>query len=336
MESKFDIDKLKEEYDQTINVHQKLCTELVRVLNDLTLQENIELGFPISSRVKTWDSIQGKLQRVNLKINKVTDYQDLAGIRLILLFPRDVGKIEKLINKKFKVEKAYDTGNRLKPDQFGYKSIHFIVQIPESWLEFPTMSQFKGYRAEIQIRTLAQHLWAEASKVLQYKNENNVPDPLKRSISRVSALLELIDLELERVLDDKENYRNIVSENIPEQKLNADLLEILLTNLLPVKNKDKQEYYSELLVELFHFGIDTPEKITKFLKKHEKDILQTDKEIVQQKKTSNRIFSEDEKERIASEVFLTYTGLVRQALDNEYGIEWRSQMLVEKHNQNEK
>lgn len=329
METKFDVDKLKEEYDQIINVHQKFCKELERILSELILQDNIELGFPVSSRVKTWDSIQNKLQRVSLKINKATDYQDLVGIRLILLFPRDIAKIEQLINKTFKVEREYDTGEKLKPDQFGYKSIHIIIQIPESWFGMPTMAQFRGCRAEIQIRTLAQHLWAEASKVLQYKNENNVPVPLKRSISRVSALLELIDLELERVLEGKEDYRDTLLIKVPEQNLDADLLEVLLNKLLPTKNKDKQEYYSELLLELFYFEIDTPDKLTKFLKNHEKDILQMDQEIVSQKRTSHLVFSQEEKERIDSGVFLTHTGLVRQALDNQYGREWRSKLFTE-------
>lgn len=57
-----------------------------------------------------------------------------------------------------------------------------------------------GLKAEVQVRTVTQHVWAAASHVLQYKQEASVPLPVRRSIYRVSALLETVDLEFERVL----------------------------------------------------------------------------------------------------------------------------------------
>jgi ppGpp synthetase/RelA/SpoT-type nucleotidyltranferase len=59
---------------------------------------------------------------------------------------------------------------------------------------------------ELQLRTLAQHIWAVASHKLQYKREASVPVPIRRSINRVSALLEMVDLEFDRVLLEREQY----------------------------------------------------------------------------------------------------------------------------------
>ena len=232
----------------------------------------------------------------------------------------------KVIRSQFNIIREYDTRDRLKEDQFGYASNHLVVELPEDWYAIPTLNKFKDMelKTEIQVRTLSQHLWAEASHSLQYKKEENVPLPLKRSIYRISAFLEAIDLEFERVLTQKDNYREEVAENVPDTKLDIDLLEIVLDKILPPNNKDLNEYYEELLSELIQFRIDTPAKLIDFIEKHQSEILAADRNIVEQKKHRNSFFTNEEKARIEMGVYLSHTGLVRLALDNEYGRDWRA------------
>ena len=78
-----------QQYDELSNHAIKFCGELGRSLDELIHQSNISLGFPISSRVKSWESIEDKLKRVPLNIKNLVDLQDLIGFRIILLFPRD-------------------------------------------------------------------------------------------------------------------------------------------------------------------------------------------------------------------------------------------------------
>ncbi len=133
--------------------------------------------------------------------------------------------VNELIAEAFNVLRQYDTQERLREDQFSYASRHFVVKLPEEWLEVPTMAQLGELQAEIQVRTLAQHIWAEASQTLQYKQEQNVPPVVRRAIYRVSALLETVDLEFERVLDQRETYRSTVEASATDEALNVDLLE---------------------------------------------------------------------------------------------------------------
>src|SRR5262249_41621118 len=153
------------------------------------------LSVPVQTRVKSQASVLEKLERLKARSIKLTELQDLVGFRIILQFRRDVAKIIELLAKNFKIVEQYDTAERLKADQFGYSSIHFVVELQDSWLAVPTMSAFGGTRAEIQVRTTAQHIWAAASHTLQYKNEASVPPGIRRAIHRVSALLETVDLE---------------------------------------------------------------------------------------------------------------------------------------------
>jgi hypothetical protein len=78
--------------------------------------------------------------------------------------------------------------------------VHFVVEFPEPWFVVPTIGPMRGLRAEIQVRTHAQHIWADASHILQYKKESSVAPKTRRDIHRIAALLETVDLEFEKVL----------------------------------------------------------------------------------------------------------------------------------------
>jgi putative GTP pyrophosphokinase len=190
-----EISSIENEYKSLIPVADRFCKEVKNQLDIILSDLEIKLGFPVHYRIKTWDSLLQKIDRVQLRISSVKNFQDLVGFRIILLFKDDIEKVIKALSEHFYIVKKYNTQERLKEDQFGYSSIHAIIKLPEKWLSVPTFKGMSEIQAEIQIRTLAQHIWAEASHVLQYKQEESVPSTLLRSIYRVSALLETVDLE---------------------------------------------------------------------------------------------------------------------------------------------
>ena len=143
-----------------------------------------------------------------------------------------------------------DTGGRLRESQFGYQSVHLTVKLPASWLSVPSFSGLGSLMAEIQIRTLAQHIWAVASHKLQYKQEASVPEPVRRSIHRVSALLETVDLEFERVVDERARYLEEVGSGAADESLNVDLLTRILSESLPEQNRVESEHSAKLLDDL--------------------------------------------------------------------------------------
>jgi putative GTP pyrophosphokinase len=202
-----------------------LSTEVAHLLNT----NEVTLGVPIESRVKTWDSIQEKLVRKSLTLSTLTELNDLVGIRLILLFQRDVQTAHRLVAKTLRVLSAEDTGKRLGDARFGYSSLHMVVTTPDSWRSLPTYADLGGIQIELQIRTLAQHIWAAASHKLQYKHEASVPAQLRRSINRASALLETIDLEFDRLLVERDTYlRETLPVESGKDALNVETLRAVL------------------------------------------------------------------------------------------------------------
>ncbi|MCH7572497.1 MAG: RelA/SpoT domain-containing protein, partial [Planctomycetes bacterium] len=154
-----DLKALRDDYDQKRSLYESFCHEIKAQLVELLLQENITLVFPIEDRVKPWSSIVDKCQRNNLTPHTLRDINDIAGLRIIVLFQRDQEKACDIISNNFQVLSKENTADRLAEDQFGYGSVHFEIQPKEEWLSVPTLSKLEGLRAEIQVRTAAQHIW---------------------------------------------------------------------------------------------------------------------------------------------------------------------------------
>jgi len=319
------IQALEEKYKELLPLLDSFCMEITHQINRLLEESNITLGFPIQHRLKTWESLSEKIQRIP-RLYNLLEIQDLVGLRIILLFKRDIDKVTQIIHKNFLILREYNTFDRLKEDQFGYASLHLIAKLKEDWLSVPTFTNMRGLIAEIQIRTLAQHIWAESSHKLQYKQEKNIPPTVRRSIYRVSALLETVDLEFERVLEERENYRSQIVGMHPQsddERLNVDLVETLLDSKLPDTNKSLNEDYGVLLNNLDYFGIKTKQQLSELIEKHLLQIIDVDKnkaeELVKSHNTGQTILPQYTISRARKNVYFSHIGLVRLALRYEYG-----------------
>ncbi len=325
---KVQLKELEKEYQAIRSLSLKFCEELKKQLNELITQNNISLAFPIESRVKEWLSLGHKLESFSTGLKTIKDVTDLIGLRIILLFRSDLNKVYKLIEGNFKIIEKEDTQGRLRENEFGYLSVHYIIELPESWFAVPTFASLHGFKAEIQVRTAAQHIWATASHKLQYKQEVGVPIPVRRSIHRVSALLETVDLELDRVLDNRAEYIEQFNQIKEDDLLNVDLLKYILDEKLPKDNFKGDENFAELLEDLINFGCNTPSKLKEILNKHITAILEEDEKAVNRirKDREKAPYGEVDMERINKGVFFTYAGLTRNALGIEFGKEWKKYM----------
>lgn len=299
---------------------------MVEQLERLVESSGLALGVPIEGRVKSWDSIVAKLERKRLEPKALHEIEDLLGLRVIFLFQRDLDSFHESLGKTFNILSSEDTSARLKDAQFGYKSRHYSVTLPDEWKNVPSLSGLTAQKMEVQVRTLAQHIWAAASHKLQYKHEESVPLPLRRAIYRVSALLETVDLEFERLIDERLNYVGAQAAAAADaDKLDVAIVEAVLDEALPSSNKDRtnSEDYSELLEDLQHFHVDTRGQLRALLFENIEAVLAAEAVAV-----ANRSdFDEDDyfrrgeqhSSRRARGVFFTHAGLARQAISEAYG-----------------
>jgi ppGpp synthetase/RelA/SpoT-type nucleotidyltranferase len=324
-DKKRSVSSLKRDYERLTPLANRYALALRGEFEQLLSTHDLALGVPIEYRVKTWDSIAEKIERQKLSLRSVRNLGDFVGLRLMLLFKRDITKIHELISQTFEVIQHEDTGGRLSETQFGYQSVHYVIRLPKTWLEIPSFREFGELSAEIQVRTLAQHIWAAASHKLQYKQVASVPLPVIRSIHRVSAILETVDLEFERVLQERESYIVSIDSSELDAELNVDLVQRILDELLPPQNKKEHEPYANLLQDLLQFGINTVGKLRQLITSNLDKALQTDKRIVAER-ISSKDFTGTSRERCESGVFFAHVGLTRIAAEQEFGERWKKYM----------
>lgn len=323
-------DALRADFDRYYLAAQKFAAKLLGGIEAIVASRRLSLAVPLESRVKSLTSILDKLERKPRDIKSVVEIGDFVGVRAILLFRRDADELGAAIESHFTILGSEDTGARLREGEFGYQSRHYLVSLPHDWLTIPSFSPFGDLRAELQVRTVAQHMWAAASHILQYKQKQSVPLPLRRSIYRISALLEIVDLEFGRLLGERRQYVEEVAELSTEQPLDVDVLAKTLDQLLPEASRtDGSEDYSSLLADLITAGVGTTAELAALISRRLPEAMAEDQKVVQVLKSAQRdVFGRlaaqvgnhsysAEPSRINTGVFSNHTELVHAMLRRE-------------------
>ena len=303
-----------------------MAAALATELRHLCRRRSITLAVPIEFRVKTWDSIAQKFERANFDMTRIrfsgaslSDLSDLIGIRIIALFARDLAPVQELLETHFDMRETQHKGSDYAFDQFGYASVHSQVKVPEAWLQVPTFAAFRDFEAEVQVRTIAQHMWAAGSHKLQYKHEASVPEHMRRSIHRIASLLETIDAEYERLLVERTSYQKDIATTRSSRRLNTDVLEAILDSVFPAQNRADYEPYGMLVWELEKLGIHHSDALEELIAKHMSVALEDERGSVQQ--INERAESSG---RASVSKFFTHTGLLNTVLTAEYGVGFHS------------
>ena len=198
----------------------------------------------IIGRVKTVESLQGKVKRKNY--SNLAEITDLCGIRIITYFSDDVDRIAELISQEFEVdvENTIDKRKSEDPTKFGYVSLHYVVGLKEGTTPSTLYGRFKNIKLEIQIRTVMQHAWAEIEHDLGYKSKEDIPDQYRRQFSRLAGLIELADDNFLQLKNNINNYEQEVRKKLPTSK---EELPIDSSTLMTYVTKDPN--YIKLLDE---------------------------------------------------------------------------------------
>jgi len=188
------------------NAHLPQLEQLAEQASSMLLkalrEQNIQLN-TFERRVKTEDSLTGKLEKKGNKYRTIYDITDLVGIRAVTYYTDDVDKVAAIAKQIFDVDWKNSVDKRKHQlDSFGYLSLHYICYLKEGPLcDIPF---------EIQMRTALQHVWSAIEHDIGYKGAVKLPPEFVRQFSRLAGMLEMADDEFSRLRTAMSEYRRQV------------------------------------------------------------------------------------------------------------------------------
>lgn len=205
----FDFEKHRneasEKYRRLRPIYEEFCETAVRLLNDILQPIRAEVH-SVTARAKEIESFGEKAatpsesdpQRPKYPV-PLEDVTDLAGLRIITYFLDTVSKIDKLISDQFVILEKGDKSELLRDEEFGYRSVHYLVQLKPNRTCLPEYQRFRNLKIEIQVRTILQHAWAEIEHDIQYKSTEVIPREIRRRFKALAGVLELADREFQSI-----------------------------------------------------------------------------------------------------------------------------------------
>jgi putative GTP pyrophosphokinase len=202
----------------------------------------------IKGRIKSFDSWYAKRIRI-LRSAKAAGkapipITDIVALRVVCPFLGDLKLAESSICSSFKVLEVERKGSERSFREFGYESIHLLVEIPtdlraEAW-------GFDSPAVEVQLRTILQEAWAEVEHELVYKAEfTPFDEPMKRKLAALNANLSLSDIIFQEILD----YQRRLNSELERRRSSfygkiEDAMDKPLKALDPVENKIERRSFS--------------------------------------------------------------------------------------------
>jgi putative GTP pyrophosphokinase len=168
---------------------------------------------------------------------------DKVGARVIIRYRADVEKVVERVRTLFDSKKPENKEELLGTDRVGYLSVHLdnvrLHQDDADAAQYPPGT----FWVELQVRTLAQHLWSEMSHDTVYKNEEMIAqlDPdVRRRVSLMAGQIEVADREFDRLnmelsarvavrlLQVLEQHYYTVASQRPNLELSIEVLDALM------------------------------------------------------------------------------------------------------------
>ena len=226
----FDFEKHRqhalEAYRRKRHLYQDFLTAMDKILHDTLAEHNIKVA-AIVARLKEEKSFGDKAVEPHPNNpnqpkykNPLDDIQDIVGLRIIALVLKTVDEIDAVLLNEFHIHERTDKSDVLKEEErFGYQSIHYIVSLMENRTTLTEYRKYQHFVAEIQVRTVLQHAWAEIEHDIQYISIETIPAPYRRRFLALAGLFEIADRELNSLQAEDEALRKSAQQSVQQGKL---------------------------------------------------------------------------------------------------------------------
>jgi len=226
-----------EQYIQVYPRYKKYAETLQKVL-ECVVKKDAPLSI-VQTRPKSIVSFADKMWRKKKEgryMDSVNQMTDLCGGRVITPTRSDMNAVCDFIIGHFEIdeENSFDVSKRMKPAEFGYRSVHYIVKFKKG--VFPTKDidvEIPGevfcLKAEIQVRTILEHAWAIFSHDRSYKGAFAIPNKWERELATLAATLESADSTFSRIQTSLQAYAASYDAYMTKERIRDEIAKLEIT-----------------------------------------------------------------------------------------------------------
>ena len=159
---------------------KEVRTKIEILSEDFAVRHDYNPIHHIESRLKTTESIEEKLMRLDKEISIASAKEnlfDIAGIRVVCNFIDDVYAVADMLTSQSDVRLLTEKDYIKNPKPNGYRSLHLIVETPIFLHDKKRMM-----KVEVQFRTISMDWWASLEHKINYKKD--MPDDIRAEITK--------------------------------------------------------------------------------------------------------------------------------------------------------
>ena len=236
----------------------------------------------VTGRTKTVASYAEKAVRQQdgrpLYTDPLTQITDTIGVRVITYVHSDVAAVADLLHDQVVVQDDRDMGRETAQEgRFGYASRHLQIGLDAVREGQSSYAHLAGRAAQVQIRTVLQHAWAEFEHDIRYKGQ--IPEEHARDFDRrftlAAGLLELADQEFSTIRD---TLRSVPSEAVPagvddDPRIDARELAAFLAGQYAEAGWSRTDHYAWISGLLLELGVTSLIELGEALRDVDEDLI---------------------------------------------------------------
>ncbi|MDL0109452.1 hypothetical protein NYG95_06250 [Campylobacter felis] len=280
---KFNSKEVLEQYKKDVSIY-KSFESILRAYIDALIDKAVKEGkldknvAETQSRTKTPESFEGKINRDDKRLkysNPLKEVTDLVGVKILLTSIKDSQIVYEILRAELREqideENSIDKTQELREQRkFGYLGKHLVISYSPKMLNVVSKQdldineeKLEGLKAEIQIKTLLQHVWAEVEHKARYKAGEELSADKKRYFDRLAALIEVADDLFKDLIDESERINQEAQAIITQEQEKSQFFEKNENQSLEKKEKIKSVSLDSTTVLLFLKNERVKEKFKK-------------------------------------------------------------------------
>lgn len=201
------------------------------------------------------------------------DIADQIGVRVITYVLGDVRAVAELLHDQTVVHLDRDLGRETASQgRFGYASRHVHIGLDPARAHEPLHAGIGDQRAQVQIRTVLQHAWAEFEHDIRYKGtipDEHVPD-FDRRFTLAAGLLELADREFSTI---RERLRTPLRAGAPDDVITPRELAAFLAGQYDDAGWSRTDHYTWIADLVLALAITSLDDLAELLRAVDETLL---------------------------------------------------------------